>query len=130
MMTGITQKFGPTALLRIGGVRVAVTTNRLQLFSLECPRALGLEPTALRWIGVKSSNHFRAAYGPIATQVHRVAFPPSSPTTPATSPTAASAAPSSRSIQSSESPMAYPAPPDVNAASISSAPVAAPIPAA
>ena len=75
MMTGMTQKFGPTALLRIGGVRVAVTTNRLQLFSLECPRALGIEPTALRWIGVKSSNHFRAAYGPIATQVHRVAFP-------------------------------------------------------
>ncbi len=75
MYTGMTQKFGPSALLRIGGVRVAAASNRLQLFSLECPRALGIEPTRLQWIGVKSSTHFRAAYDPIAGQVHRAAFP-------------------------------------------------------
>ena len=75
MYTGFTQKFGPTALLRIGGVRVAVTSNRLQVFSLECARALGVEPATQQWIAVKSSNHFRAAYEPIAGQVFRVAFP-------------------------------------------------------
>ena len=75
MYTGVTQKFGPTALLRIGGVRVAVTSNRLQVFSLECARALGIEPATQQWIAVKSSNHFRAAYEPIAGQVFRVAFP-------------------------------------------------------
>ena len=75
MYTGVTQKFGLTALLRVGGVRVAVTSNRLQVFSLECARALGVEPTTQKWIAVKSSNHFKAAYEPIAGQVFRVGFP-------------------------------------------------------
>ena len=82
MYTGLTQKFGPTALLRIGGVRVAVTTNRLQVFSLECARSLGVEPTAQRWIALKSSNHFMAAYGPVAGQVFRVKSPSVQPHDP------------------------------------------------
>jgi len=75
MYTGMTQDYGPTALLRIGGVHVAVATHRLQVFDLEAPRTLGFEPERLTWIGVKSANHFRGAYEPMAGSVHRVAFP-------------------------------------------------------
>ncbi|MCY3913774.1 MAG: M81 family metallopeptidase [Chloroflexi bacterium] len=75
MYTGMVQDFGPSVLLRIGGVHVAVTTLRMQVFDLEGPRMLGFEPERLSWIGVKSANHFRGAYEPIAGSVHRVAFP-------------------------------------------------------
>jgi microcystin degradation protein MlrC len=75
MYTGMVQDFGAAALLRIGGVHVAVVTHRLQVFDLTGPRMLGFDPESLSWIGVKSANHFRGAYEPIAGSVHRVAFP-------------------------------------------------------
>ena len=75
MNTGVTQDLGPSAVLRSGGVRVVVATNRLQVFDLECPRTAGVEPTEMKWIGIKSANHFRAAYGPIAGSIFRVDFP-------------------------------------------------------
>ena len=75
MFTGVRQEMGPTAVLRRGGVRVVVMTNRLQVLDAECPRSLGIEPTEMHWIGLKSSNHFRASYEPLAGAIYRVAFP-------------------------------------------------------
>ncbi len=70
------QSFGPTqgqlgdcAAIRIGGVEVVLITNRTQALGLELFRNVGIEPTERRLVVVKSTNHFMAAYGPIAKKV-------------------------------------------------------------
>jgi microcystin degradation protein MlrC len=70
------QSFGPTqsalgdcACVRIGGVEVVLISNRSQALGLELFRNVGVEPTQRRLVVVKSTNHFMAAYGPIAHDV-------------------------------------------------------------
>ncbi len=70
------QSFGPTqvplgdcAAIKIGGVEVVLITNRTQALGLELFRNLGIEPTERKLVVVKSTNHFMAAFGPIAKKV-------------------------------------------------------------
>ena len=70
------QSFGPTrvplgdcAAIRVGGIEVVLITKRTQALGLELFRNLGIEPTARKMIVVKSTNHFMAAFGPIARKV-------------------------------------------------------------
>ncbi len=71
-----TQSFGPTevklgdcAAIRIGGVEIVLISNRTQALGLEIFRNVGIEPTERRMLVVKSTNHFHAAFGPIAATV-------------------------------------------------------------
>ena len=73
---------GPSALLRSGGVRVIVVSRRHQALDAECPRSFGIDPTRMQWIGLKSSNHFRASYEPFAAAIYRVLFPSVQPIDP------------------------------------------------
>ena len=66
---GTRTQLGPTALLRIGGVRVVVTSGRMQAADREMFRHLGVEPTQMKILGLKSSVHFRADFQPIAHEV-------------------------------------------------------------
>ncbi len=70
------QRFGPTqvqvgdcAAVRVGGVDVVLITNRTQATGLELFTNLGIDPTQKKIVVVKSTNHFMAAYGPIAKKV-------------------------------------------------------------
>ena len=70
------QSFGPTqvklgdcAAIRVGGVQVVLIANRTQALGLELFRNVGIEPTKQRMLVVKSTNHFHAAFGPIADRV-------------------------------------------------------------
>jgi microcystin degradation protein MlrC len=70
------QSFGPTqvklgdcACVRVGGIDVVLITNRTQALGLELFRNVGVEPTQRKLLVVKSTNHFHAAFGPIAAQV-------------------------------------------------------------
>ena len=70
------QRFGPTqvpvgdcAAVRVGGVDVVLIANRTQATGLELFRNVGIEPTEKKIVVVKSTNHFMAAYGPIAKKV-------------------------------------------------------------
>jgi microcystin degradation protein MlrC len=70
------QSFGPTrvplgdtAAIRVGGIDVVLISNRTQALGLELFRNVGIEPTARKLVVVKSTNHFRAAFGPIAARV-------------------------------------------------------------
>jgi microcystin degradation protein MlrC len=70
------QSFGPTqvplgdcAAIRVGGIEVVLISNRTQALGLELFRNLGIEPMRRKLIVVKSTNHFMAAFGPIARKV-------------------------------------------------------------
>ncbi len=70
------QSFGPTkvplgdcAAIRIGGVETVLITNRTQALGLELFTNLGIDPHARKILVLKSTNHFMAAFGPIAHQV-------------------------------------------------------------
>ncbi|HEV7266556.1 MAG TPA: M81 family metallopeptidase [Falsiroseomonas sp.] len=56
---------GPTALLRIGGVRVAVVTQRRQLAEPRMVESLGVDLRQVRSLVVKSRGHFRAGFDDI-----------------------------------------------------------------
>ena len=69
MMTGLSIKLGQCALLEIDGVLVAVASGKKQLLDRELFRMLGVHPETMKILIVKSSNHFRADFTPIASHV-------------------------------------------------------------
>jgi microcystin degradation protein MlrC len=60
---------GDSAAIRIGGVEIVLISNRTQALGREVFTNLGVDPTSKRVVVVKSANHFRAAFGPIAGQI-------------------------------------------------------------
>jgi microcystin degradation protein MlrC len=69
MMTGLTVRLGPSACLEIDGIRIAVVSGKKQLLDRELLRLVGIHAEQMRIIVVKSSNHFRADFQPIASHV-------------------------------------------------------------
>jgi microcystin degradation protein MlrC len=60
---------GPSACLRIGDVRVVVTTHKAQMADQEMYRFVGIEPAEQAILVNKSSVHFRADFDPIAETI-------------------------------------------------------------
>lgn len=56
---------GPTALLRLGGIRVVVVTNRRQFAEPAMAEHLGIDLRQVRSLVVKSRGHFRAGFDDI-----------------------------------------------------------------
>ncbi len=75
MMTGWALALGPMSLLRFGGVRVVVSTRKVQAMDQEPFLHVGVEPRTQKIIALKSSVHFRAAFQPIAEDVLVVESP-------------------------------------------------------
>lgn len=69
MSTGMRSTMGPSAVLRIGGIDVVITTNRLQVLDVNIFRSQGIEPADKQVVAVKSAHHFRGAFEPIAREV-------------------------------------------------------------
>ncbi|PLZ02688.1 microcystin degradation protein MlrC [Burkholderia sp. WAC0059] len=69
MMHGMEAAFGPSACLKIGGVRVAVSSTKAQMLERNLYRMVGIEPEAMKILVNKSSVHFRADFEPIAHAV-------------------------------------------------------------
>ncbi|MEH2492487.1 M81 family metallopeptidase [Bradyrhizobium sp. AZCC 2230] len=69
MNAGQPMTLGPTALLEVNGISIAISTNTLQTYDQEMFRILGAEPAQFRIVAVKSAHHFRAAFGPMAKEV-------------------------------------------------------------
>ncbi len=69
MMTGMQTRLGLSACVEIEGIQVAIVSGKAQLLDREMLRMLGIQPEAQRLIVVKSSNHFRADFTPIAGEV-------------------------------------------------------------
>jgi microcystin degradation protein MlrC len=69
MMTGMKAHIGPCACLEIDGVLIAVSSGKCQMLDRELFRAVGIHPEQMKLLVVKSSNHFRADFTPIASRV-------------------------------------------------------------
>ena len=76
---GAQMNLGPMALLRLGGVRIAVGSRKVQAADQEIFRHLGVESAEMRLLALKSSVHFRAHFAPIAEEILVVASPGPNP---------------------------------------------------
>jgi microcystin degradation protein MlrC len=69
MGAGNPGNLGDTALIEIDGVRVIVSSRKMQALDQAILRHIGIEPAECPIIALKSSVHFRADFGPIAETV-------------------------------------------------------------
>ena len=69
MYRGNAIRLGPVALMETGGVRVIVAGRPMQASEPGLPRHLGIDPFKVSILAVKSSVHFRGAYGTAARAV-------------------------------------------------------------
>ena len=78
MQTGTLSDLGRTVRFECGtndGVTVILTEKRLQPLDAEIWRHVGVQPERLDVLVVKSTNHFRASYEPLASAVQVVNTP-------------------------------------------------------
>jgi microcystin degradation protein MlrC len=66
---GLRRCFGPTAVVRVDGIEILVTSLAQQLLDLQQFRCFGIDPASKRVVALKSMQHFRADFEPIADQV-------------------------------------------------------------
>jgi microcystin degradation protein MlrC len=66
---GIERDYGPSMVFRVGGIDIILITNNGQAVDLAQFTSLGIDPTRYRTVAVKSMQHFRAAFEPIAREV-------------------------------------------------------------
>jgi microcystin degradation protein MlrC len=69
MIHGLHGSFGPSAVLKVKGVEILVVSIARQILDLQQFRAFGIDPQRKRVVALKSMQHFRAAFEPIAGQV-------------------------------------------------------------
>lgn len=72
---------GPTAVLEVGSVQVLVTTHATYDWMDEQYRAMGLDPTAARFVVAKNPMNYRMAYGEIAGEIFILDTPGPTPAT-------------------------------------------------
>jgi microcystin degradation protein MlrC len=72
---GSRMQLGPMACLRIGGVRVVITSRKQQAADQAMFKHVGVDPAAQKILVLKSSVHFRADFEPIASHVLVAAAP-------------------------------------------------------
>src|SRR5271170_2330180 len=66
---GVERNYGPSMAFRVGGIDIIAITNNGQATDLTQFTSLGIDPTRYRTVAVKSMQHFRAAFEPIAREV-------------------------------------------------------------
>jgi microcystin degradation protein MlrC len=66
---GVERNYGPSMVFRVGGIDIIVITHNGQATDLAQFTSLGVDPTRYRTVAVKSMQHFRAAFEPIAREV-------------------------------------------------------------
>jgi microcystin degradation protein MlrC len=69
MAAGEPNAMGPSAVLDVGGVRIAVISRHVEPHDLAAFHALGLQPDQARFVMLKSRVHWRAGLGPLAAHI-------------------------------------------------------------
>lgn len=75
MMNGFTQNLGKMAQLSIDGVHIIVSSVRTQPLDQSYFRQVGIEPGEMNILVLKSSNHYRADFGPLSSEIFNVSAP-------------------------------------------------------
>ncbi len=74
-LSGTIAPLGDVAVVRIDGVKVVLNTHRTQGFGTNLFTQFGIDLAETKLIVVKSSQHFHAKFGPIASEVIYVETP-------------------------------------------------------
>ena len=69
MIGGLQRSFGPTVVAHAGGIEILITSIAQQMLDLQQFRSFGIIPESKLVIALKSMQHFRADFEPIAGQV-------------------------------------------------------------
>ena len=69
MWQGVKFSMGPTAVLQVEGIEVIISSVPTAVMDLQVFRSAGIEPSQKSTLALKSRNHFRAAYEPLAREV-------------------------------------------------------------
>lgn len=69
ILGGLHHSYGTTAVLRVGGIDVLVVTANSQMLDQQQFKAFGIMPAEKSVVALKSMQHFRAAFEPIAGRV-------------------------------------------------------------
>ena len=69
MVGGLRLSYGPSAVIEVDGIDILVVTVPAQMLDLQQFLAFGIDPAKKPVVGLKSMQHFRAAFEPIAGKV-------------------------------------------------------------
>lgn len=69
MIGGLQHSFGPTVVISIEGIEILVTTLAQQMLDLQQFKSFGIMPESKQVVALKSMQHFRADFEPIAGRV-------------------------------------------------------------
>ena len=69
MLGGLKRSWGQMAVLLVDGIDVLIVTKASQVIDLAQFKTFGIEPEAKRVVALKSMQHFRAAFNPIAARI-------------------------------------------------------------
>jgi microcystin degradation protein MlrC len=69
MFTGLPGTTGKSVCLRVDGIDIMIVSERMQMLDQNIFRIVGIEPKEKAIVAVKSMQHFKGAFGPIATQI-------------------------------------------------------------
>ncbi len=69
MIHGLPGSFGPSAVIRVGGIDILVVTIPRQILDLQQFKTFGIDPQSKAVVALKSMQHFRAAFEPIAGKI-------------------------------------------------------------
>ncbi|PHR53565.1 MAG: microcystin degradation protein MlrC [Robiginitomaculum sp.] len=66
---GQKRDYGATAVVQVGGIDILIVSIAHQMYDLNQFEMFGINPREAHVVGLKSMQHFRAAFGPIAGRI-------------------------------------------------------------
>ena len=69
MIGGLKGSWGRMAVIKVQDIEILVVTAPQQALDLQQFRAFGIDPAAKRVVALKSMQHFRASFTPIAREI-------------------------------------------------------------
>jgi microcystin degradation protein MlrC len=75
MFTGVRMNIGRTAVLDTGSIEIVVSEGRFEPFDTGCFTHAGIDPARKDYVLIKSRQHFRAGFEPLAKHIVMVSGP-------------------------------------------------------
>ena len=69
MIGGLRRSFGPCAVVRVDGIEILIVAICSQILDRQQFKAFGIDPESKAIVALRSMQHFRAAYEPIAGEI-------------------------------------------------------------